>query len=88
MESLKNRKKNCVDPFLVGYYNNISSIDLNVVRLAFQCILKDKSGKRTRIVPPIVSQPIYDESKYIFPRYLIVCPRDNECVCEWPEPCE
>ena len=38
-------------------------MDLNVVRLCFQVFLPDEHGKITRIVPPVVSQPIHDKSK-------------------------
>ena len=38
-------------------------MDLNVVRLCFQVFLPDEHGKITRVVPPVVSQPIHDKSK-------------------------
>lgn len=41
-----------------------TNIDLNVVRLCFQVFLPDQSGKISRIVPPVVSHPINDKSKY------------------------
>ena len=41
-------------------------MDLNVVRLCFQVFLPDEHGKITRIVPPVVSQPIHDKSKINF----------------------
>ena len=62
LKSLENREKIQVDPFGTGFLNSVS-IDLSVVRLAFQCFLPDKSGKYTWIVPPVVSQPIYDDTK-------------------------
>ena len=37
-------------------------MDLNVVRLCFQVFLPDEHGKITRVVPPVVSQPIHDKS--------------------------
>jgi len=53
----------CLFVSLAGYYNNISNIDLNTVRLCFQVFLPDSNKKFTHIVTPIVSQQIVDKSK-------------------------
>lgn len=37
--------------------------DLNVVRLCFQVYLQDETGLYNTALPPIVSNPIYDNSK-------------------------
>ncbi|KAM4694536.1 proto-oncogene c-Rel [Discoglossus pictus] len=38
----------------------IEDYDLNVVRLCFQVFLADEHGNYTRALPPVVSNPIYD----------------------------
>lgn len=38
--------------------------DLNVVRLCFQVFLYDEHGNLTTTLPPVVSNPIYDNRKY------------------------
>ena len=50
--------------FTAGFRHKGASMDLNVVRLCFQVFLPDEHGKITRIVPPVVSQPIHDKSKW------------------------
>lgn len=47
-----------------GFKFNNSEFDLKVVRLCFQVFLPDERGKITVIVPPVVSQSIWDESKF------------------------
>ena len=37
---------------------------LNVVRLCFQAYLQDKNGQLTIMLPSVISNPIYDSSKY------------------------
>lgn len=40
------------------------SMHLNVVRLCFQAYLQDKNGNLTIMLPSVISNPIYDSSKY------------------------
>lgn len=42
---------------------DIDDCDLNVVRLCFQVFLLDEHGNLTTALPPIVSNPIYDNRK-------------------------
>ena len=42
-------------------------IDLSVVRLCFQAFLPDANRRFTRVIPPIVSQPVVDKSQYHTP---------------------
>lgn len=42
---------------------DIEDCDLNVVRLCFQVFLPDEHGNLTTALPPIVSNPIYDNRK-------------------------
>lgn len=43
--------------------HNIDEYDLNVVRLCFQAFLPDEHGNYTLALPPLISNPIYDNSK-------------------------
>ncbi|XP_042902221.1 embryonic polarity protein dorsal [Parasteatoda tepidariorum] len=58
-KSLKLREKYLVDPFGTGF-DYTKDIDLNILRLCFQVLLKDSEGKYKIRVPPVVSEPIYD----------------------------
>ena len=40
------------------------NMQLNVVRLCFQAYLLDLQGNRTSLLQSVVSDPIYDSSKY------------------------
>lgn len=42
---------------------DIEDCDLNVVRLCFQVFLPDEHGNLTTALPPVVSNPIYDNRK-------------------------
>lgn len=63
-KALEERKSIRVDPFRQGFdhANSPGNIDLNAVRLCFQAFLEDPAtpGKFTRVVPPVVSKPIFD----------------------------
>ncbi|KAK2831227.1 hypothetical protein Q7C36_016313 [Tachysurus vachellii] len=58
--SLLKRKKKNIDPFGTGHSKSIEDIDMNVVRLCFQCELEREDGDRTQLYP-VVSNPIYDK---------------------------
>ncbi|XP_064621340.1 embryonic polarity protein dorsal-like isoform X2 [Lineus longissimus] len=60
-DALKQRETIRVDPFSTGFKHKANQIDLNVVRLCFQVFLPDSNGRFTRIVAPVVSNPIYDK---------------------------
>ncbi|XP_044515413.1 proto-oncogene c-Rel [Gracilinanus agilis] len=51
-----------INPFNVPEQQllNIEDCDLNVVRLCFQVFLLDEHGNLTSALPPVVSNPIYD----------------------------
>ncbi|XP_041108954.1 proto-oncogene c-Rel-like isoform X1 [Polyodon spathula] len=61
-ESIVFRIAKCINPFNVPREQLLKTeeYDLNVVRLCFQIYLQDESGHYTRALPPIVSNPIYD----------------------------
>ncbi|KAG7322157.1 hypothetical protein KOW79_015015 [Hemibagrus wyckioides] len=58
--SLLKRKKKNIDPFSTGHSKSIEDIDMNVVRLCFQCELEKEDGDRIHLYP-VVSNPIYDK---------------------------
>jgi nuclear factor NF-kappa-B p105 subunit len=43
-------------------------MDLSVVRLMFTAFLPDSTGSFTRRLEPVVSDAIYDSSKYLTPK--------------------
>ncbi|MGH0170482.1 UNVERIFIED_CONTAM: hypothetical protein FKN15_000433 [Acipenser sinensis] len=61
-ESIVFRIAKCINPFNVPREQLLKTeeYDLNVVRLCFQVYLQDECGHYTRALPPIVSNPIYD----------------------------
>ncbi|XP_073673879.1 transcription factor RelB homolog [Garra rufa] len=58
--SLQKRRNKNIDPFNTGHSKSIEDMDMNVVRLCFQCELERKDGERTSLAP-VVSNPIYDK---------------------------
>ncbi|XP_050985066.1 transcription factor RelB [Labeo rohita] len=58
--SLQKRRNKNIDPFNTGHSKSIEDMDMNVVRLCFQCELERKDGERTHLAP-VVSNPIYDK---------------------------
>ncbi|XP_062872529.1 transcription factor RelB [Trichomycterus rosablanca] len=58
--SLMRRKKKNIDPFNTGHSKSIEDMDMNVVRLCFQCELERDDGDRIHL-GPVVSNPIYDK---------------------------
>ncbi|KAL8566803.1 hypothetical protein ACOMHN_052201 [Nucella lapillus] len=68
------RKEINVDPYQTGFEHASSNIDLNMVRLCFQVFLPDTNGKVTRVVPPVVSEPIQDKKAQ---NDLVICRVDK-----------
>ncbi|KAK7156257.1 hypothetical protein R3I94_006366 [Phoxinus phoxinus] len=58
--SLQKRRNKNIDPFNTGHSKSIEDMDMNVVRLCFQCELERKDGDRIPLAP-VVSNPIYDK---------------------------
>ncbi|XP_076832533.1 transcription factor RelB isoform X2 [Brachyhypopomus gauderio] len=58
--SLKKRRNKKIDPFNTGHSKSIEDMDMNVVRLCFQCELEREDGDRVQL-SPLVSNPIYDK---------------------------
>ncbi|NXO42022.1 REL protein, partial [Locustella ochotensis] len=61
-ESISLRISKKINPFNVPeeQLHNIDEYDLNVVRLCFQAFLPDEHGNYTIALPPLISNPIYD----------------------------
>ncbi|CAB1347578.1 unnamed protein product [Coregonus sp. 'balchen'] len=59
--SLEKRRNQKIDPFKTGNSKSIEDMDMNVVRLCFQCELEWADGKRD-FLNPIVSNPVYDKN--------------------------
>ncbi|XP_074673269.1 proto-oncogene c-Rel isoform X1 [Strix aluco] len=61
-ESISLRISKKINPFNVPeeQLHNIDEYDLNVVRLCFQAFLPDEHGNYTLALPPLISNPIYD----------------------------
>ncbi|NWV44369.1 REL protein, partial [Grantiella picta] len=61
-ESISLRISKKINPFNVPeeQLHNIDEYDLNVVRLCFQAFLPDELGNYTIALPPLISNPIYD----------------------------
>ncbi|XP_028276129.1 transcription factor RelB homolog [Parambassis ranga] len=58
--SLQKRRSQNIDPFHTGHTKGIEDIDMNAVRLCFQCELEWKDGMKDSL-SPVVSTPIYDK---------------------------
>ncbi|XP_056612371.1 transcription factor RelB [Triplophysa dalaica] len=58
--SLQKRRNKNIDPFNTGHSKSIEDMDMNVVRLCFQCELERKDGGRIELAP-MVTNPIYDK---------------------------
>ncbi|XP_035536364.1 transcription factor RelB homolog isoform X2 [Morone saxatilis] len=58
--SLQKRRNQNIDPFQTGDSKGIEDMDMNSVRLCFQCELEWDDGRKD-CLSPVVSNPIYDK---------------------------
>ncbi|XP_028321381.1 transcription factor RelB isoform X2 [Gouania willdenowi] len=58
--SLQKRRSQNIDPFQTGHTKGIEDMDMNAVRLCFQCELEWDDGRKDSL-SPVVSKPIYDK---------------------------
>ncbi|XP_053728759.1 transcription factor RelB isoform X1 [Synchiropus splendidus] len=58
--SLDKRRSQNIDPFQTGHTKSIEDMDMNVVRLCFQCELEWDDGRKDSL-SPVVSNPIFDK---------------------------
>lgn len=58
--SLEKRRNLNIDPFQTGHSKGIEDMDMNAVRLCFQCELEWDDGRKDSL-SPVMSNPIYDK---------------------------
>lgn len=58
--SLQKRRSQNIDPFQTGHSKGIEDMDMNAVRLCFQCELELQDGRMDSL-SPVISSPIYDK---------------------------
>lgn len=58
--SLQRRRNQNIDPFKTGHTKGIEDMDMNAVRLCFECSLEWDDGRKDSLCP-VVSKPIYDK---------------------------
>ncbi|KAJ8280772.1 hypothetical protein GJAV_G00058810 [Gymnothorax javanicus] len=58
--ALEKRRKQNIDPFNTGHSRSIEDVDMNVVRLCFQCELETEDKEKISL-SPVVSNAIYDK---------------------------
>ncbi|XP_041851546.1 transcription factor RelB isoform X2 [Melanotaenia boesemani] len=58
--SLEKRRRQNIDPFQTGHSKGIEDMDMNAVRLCFQCELEWEDGRKDSL-GPVISKPVYDK---------------------------
>ncbi|KAM4589816.1 transcription factor RelB isoform 2-T2 [Fundulus diaphanus] len=58
--SLQKRRSQNIDPFKNAHTKGIEDMDMNAVRLCFECTLEWDDGRKDSL-SPVVSKPIYDK---------------------------
>ncbi|KAM7399312.1 hypothetical protein PAMP_018593 [Pampus punctatissimus] len=70
--SLQKRRNQNIDPFRTGHSKGIEDMDMNAVRLCFQCELEWQDGRKD-CLNPVVSNPIYDKKATTTSQLKINC---------------
>ncbi|CAL8353677.1 unnamed protein product [Lota lota] len=70
--SLQKRRSQNIDPFTTGQSKSIEDMDMNVVRLCFECDLEMDDGRK-ECLSPVVSNPIYDKKATTTSQLKISC---------------
>ncbi|XP_075892266.1 transcription factor RelB isoform X2 [Nelusetta ayraudi] len=70
--SLQKRRSQNIDPFQTGDSKGIEDMDMNTVRLCFQCELEWDDGRKDDL-SPVVSNPIYDKKATTTSQLKISC---------------
>ncbi|KAI3354245.1 hypothetical protein L3Q82_018784 [Scortum barcoo] len=70
--SLQKRRNQNIDPFQTGHSKGIEDMDMNSVRLCFQCELEWEDGRKD-CLSPVVSNPIYDKKATTTSQLKISC---------------
>ncbi|XP_035479799.1 transcription factor RelB isoform X2 [Scophthalmus maximus] len=74
--SLQKRRSQNIDPFQTGHTKGIEDLDMNAVRLCFQCELEWEDGTKDSL-NPVVSNTIYDKKATTTSQLKITCL--NQC---------
>ncbi|XP_074536509.1 transcription factor RelB isoform X2 [Halichoeres trimaculatus] len=70
--SLEKRRNLNIDPFQTGHSKGIEDMDMNAVRLCFQCELEWDDGRKDSL-SPVMSNPIYDKKATTTSQLKITC---------------
>ncbi|XP_071368681.1 transcription factor RelB isoform X2 [Centroberyx affinis] len=70
--SLQKRRSQNIDPFRTGHSKSIEDMDMNVVRLCFQCELEWEDSRKDSL-SPVVSNPVYDKKATTTSQLKISC---------------
>ncbi|XP_040902939.1 transcription factor RelB isoform X2 [Toxotes jaculatrix] len=70
--SLQKRRNQNIDPFQTGHSKGIEDLDMNAVRLCFQCDLEWEDGRKDSL-NPVVSNTIYDKKATTTSQLKITC---------------
>ncbi|XP_034557818.1 transcription factor RelB isoform X2 [Notolabrus celidotus] len=78
--SLDKRRRLNIDPFQTGHSKGIEDMDMNAVRLCFQCELEWEDGRKDSL-SPVISNPIYDKKATTTSQLKITCLNLNRGSC-------
>nr|XP_020480171.1 transcription factor RelB isoform X2 [Monopterus albus] len=78
--SLQKRRSQNIDPFQTGHSKGIEDMDMNAVRLCFQCEFEWDDGRKDSL-SPVVSNPIYDKKATTTSQLKISCLNMNRGPC-------
>ncbi|XP_035010426.1 transcription factor p65 isoform X1 [Hippoglossus stenolepis] len=78
--SLQKRRSQNIDPFQTGDTKGIEDLDMNAVRLCFQCELEWEDGRKDSL-NPVVSTTIYDKKATTTSQLKITCLNQNRGSC-------
>nr|WAQ14796.1 RELB proto-oncogene NF-kB subunit [Lateolabrax maculatus] len=78
--SLQKRRNQNIDPFQTGHSKGIEDMDMNAVRLCFQCELEWEDGNKD-CLSPVVSNPIYDKKATTTSQLKISCLNQYKGSC-------
>ncbi|XP_029027353.1 transcription factor RelB isoform X3 [Betta splendens] len=78
--SLQKRRSQNIDPFQTGHTKGIEDMDMNAVRLCFQCDLEWDDGRKDSL-SPVVSSPIYDKKATTTSQLKITCLNQYKGSC-------
>ncbi|XP_058490882.1 transcription factor RelB isoform X1 [Solea solea] len=70
--SLQKRRSQNIDPFQTGHTKGIEDLDMNAVRLCFQCELEWEDSRKDSL-SPVVSSTIYDKKATTTSQLKITC---------------